>query len=473
VDFVAIDVETANADRASICQVGIVGFRDGRVVLCWSRYVNPGERFERVNVGVHGITAETVKQAPTFPELVEEIRELIEGRVVVSHTSFDRVALLRATEKHGLPEFECRWLDSARVARKAWPRYARSGFGLANVAKDLGIEFRHHDAAEDARAAGEILLRAVAETSIPVDGWVGGGMSTIAEAAAASGRSLSELVADPKVRSQALTTAKGVAKWAKKNGLLGRGVPFKSSAAKLSTGVARKALKRHPTKATAKGLAVAKKIAPFIGPQAKVVLAAGAVACVATGTVVAARWAYRKGYFGGRPKKAKSIGLPTPATSSPASVEPVQDAAVPPDVQVRPREGMGSKFTTPLNGFKALKRGVQGAINTGVQGVTSVVRGRDAGADVPEGQDANAATPTHEPELPPEYPKVVRQGGELFLLVREGRGYKLSDDPVKFLGLVRNLTRKSWADSRFLCYAIERVSTAQGWNMYGSVRGTS
>lgn len=28
-DFVAIDVETANADMASICQIGIAGFANG------------------------------------------------------------------------------------------------------------------------------------------------------------------------------------------------------------------------------------------------------------------------------------------------------------------------------------------------------------------------------------------------------------------------------------------------------------
>jgi DNA polymerase-3 subunit epsilon len=31
-DFVAIDVETANADMASICQIGVAGFEAGQVV---------------------------------------------------------------------------------------------------------------------------------------------------------------------------------------------------------------------------------------------------------------------------------------------------------------------------------------------------------------------------------------------------------------------------------------------------------
>ena len=33
--FNAIDVETANADRASICQIGIVQVRDGKIRDRW------------------------------------------------------------------------------------------------------------------------------------------------------------------------------------------------------------------------------------------------------------------------------------------------------------------------------------------------------------------------------------------------------------------------------------------------------
>jgi DNA polymerase-3 subunit epsilon len=40
------------------------------------------------------------------------------------------------------------------------------------VAHHLGIEFQHHVAEEDARVAGEILLRAIAETGIGAEGWL-------------------------------------------------------------------------------------------------------------------------------------------------------------------------------------------------------------------------------------------------------------------------------------------------------------
>jgi hypothetical protein len=42
-DFVAVDIETANADLSSICQVGVASFRDGHFERGWKSVVNPQE----------------------------------------------------------------------------------------------------------------------------------------------------------------------------------------------------------------------------------------------------------------------------------------------------------------------------------------------------------------------------------------------------------------------------------------------
>lgn len=54
--FVAIDVETANADMSSICQIGIAKFIDNRLDDEWSSLVNPENYFDPMNVFIHGIT---------------------------------------------------------------------------------------------------------------------------------------------------------------------------------------------------------------------------------------------------------------------------------------------------------------------------------------------------------------------------------------------------------------------------------
>jgi DNA polymerase-3 subunit epsilon len=171
-NFVVIDVETANPDLSSICQVGIAPFRDGVLHDSWESLVNPRDDFDPINVSIHGIDEEDVRFAPDWGAIYSKVSLLLEDNVVVSHTAFDRLALLRACEKNNLKYCECRWLDSAKVVRRAWPQFSRSGYGLANVAAEFGIEYKQHDALEDARCAGEILLRAIAETGLTLDLWL-------------------------------------------------------------------------------------------------------------------------------------------------------------------------------------------------------------------------------------------------------------------------------------------------------------
>ena len=171
-DFVAIDVETANPDLSSICQVGIALFRHGSLADTWTSLVNPEDEFDPINVSIHGIDEYQVRGAPTWAELYPDIVSRLTNRIVVSHTAFDRVAITRACDRTKLPVCTCTWLDSAKVVRRAWSEFARSGYGLSNVADRFGIHYRAHDAAEDARCAGELLLRAIAQTGLTVEQWL-------------------------------------------------------------------------------------------------------------------------------------------------------------------------------------------------------------------------------------------------------------------------------------------------------------
>lgn len=170
-NFVAVDVETANPNLSSICQVGAALFSDGQLCETWETLVNPEDYFDPVNVSIHGITEERVHYSPKWCTAYGALRQLIEGRVVVSHTAFDRVAFHRACEKNNVPTCQARWLDSAKVVRRAWPEFSKSGYGLANVAAHFDIAYRAHDALEDARCAGEIVIRAIAATGLDIENW--------------------------------------------------------------------------------------------------------------------------------------------------------------------------------------------------------------------------------------------------------------------------------------------------------------
>lgn len=171
-NFVAVDVETANADMASICQIGLVKCENGVLSDEWKTYVDPEDYFDGINVSIHGIDESMVKGAPTFPELCDTLCSYLDGQIVVCHTHFDRVAMHQAAQRYGISAPECTWLDSARVARRAWKEVAWKGYGLHNVCNILGYDFKHHDALEDAKAAAHILLAATNKSGLDIEGWL-------------------------------------------------------------------------------------------------------------------------------------------------------------------------------------------------------------------------------------------------------------------------------------------------------------
>jgi DNA polymerase-3 subunit epsilon len=170
--FVALDVETANANISSICQIAAVSFVAGQVVDVCHSMIDPEESFAPINVMLHGIDATAVRDAPTFPMFMPKLASLLTGKVVASHMAFDRVAIQRVCSKYSVDPVRCTWLDTARVARRAWPRFAKRGYGLKSIASWCGIEFQHHNAVDDARTAGRVLVRAIVDTGIDVDEWI-------------------------------------------------------------------------------------------------------------------------------------------------------------------------------------------------------------------------------------------------------------------------------------------------------------
>lgn len=170
--FVTIDVETANSDLASICDVALITFDEHQVSETWQSLLDPEDIFSDINTSIHRINSQSIESSPTFPKVYEAIKKRLKGNIVVSHGCFDRISISKVVAKYKLDPIECRWLDSSTVVRRAWPEFSRKGYGLRNIANFLGIEFEHHRAMEDARVCGEVLIKATELTKIPVERWI-------------------------------------------------------------------------------------------------------------------------------------------------------------------------------------------------------------------------------------------------------------------------------------------------------------
>ncbi len=157
-DFAAIDFETANRNSCSVCSVGIVIVRDGKITEEIYRLIRPAPNYySPANVRVHSLTRADTDPAPHFDEVWTEIAPRIEGLPLVAHFSrFDEGCLRAAMERYGMTwpgyRFYCTCTASRKVLGRMLPNHK-----LDTVASFLGFErFRHHYAMDDARACAFI-----------------------------------------------------------------------------------------------------------------------------------------------------------------------------------------------------------------------------------------------------------------------------------------------------------------------------
>lgn len=161
--FVALDVETANSNRSSICQLGLAMVDHAGIIETASFLIDPEVEFAAFNVQLHGIGPETVGGHPAFTRVLDALRSFLERHPLVQHSHFDEKAMAAACQRYDLPALAATWHDSVRIARRAWPELkGNGGHGLGNLKKVLDLEFAHHDAGEDARAAAQVVLLAEA-----------------------------------------------------------------------------------------------------------------------------------------------------------------------------------------------------------------------------------------------------------------------------------------------------------------------
>jgi DNA polymerase-3 subunit epsilon len=168
--FIALDVETACSDAGSICQIGLACVQPDNQIQTFSMLVNPGTRFDAFNIQLHGIGPDHVADAPRFPDALSALLPLLTTHHLVQHSNFDKQAMNAACGFCGIDAPDLHWSDSVQIARRAWPELkGNGGHGLANLKRTLNLQFHHHDAGEDARAAALVVLHAELHLRLPFE----------------------------------------------------------------------------------------------------------------------------------------------------------------------------------------------------------------------------------------------------------------------------------------------------------------
>lgn len=165
--FAAIDLETANGKRSSICSIGIAILEDDWVVDSIYTLVRPTPNFyTRWTTAIHGLTAEDTNDALCFEEAWESIAPKLKDLPLVAHNSpFDEGCLKAAHEVYDLAYPKYPFYCTCRLSRKMYPFLVNHQ--LQTVAAHCGYDLtRHHNAMADAYACAHIALTMMREKEV-------------------------------------------------------------------------------------------------------------------------------------------------------------------------------------------------------------------------------------------------------------------------------------------------------------------
>lgn len=162
--FVAIDFETANFDRASVCAVGLTRVIDGRVVSTDSWMVFPPTGLDFTNTYLHGIGPEHVAEAPSWSETLSRIALLADGAPLVAYSPFDKGVYNAANTLSETPSSGFVFLDALAVVRH---HCQLPSHRLPLVVEHFGLPgFHHHEAGADSLACALITIRVAEERGL-------------------------------------------------------------------------------------------------------------------------------------------------------------------------------------------------------------------------------------------------------------------------------------------------------------------
>lgn len=162
-NYTVFDVETANERRDSICAIGVIRYENNKIVYEKEILINPETEFNYFNIKVHGITEADVANAPTFPEIWDEIKMYFDRTILVAHNakSMDLCALYRTLERYDLPMVSNQYICTLELAKSIFKgNDVVQSYRLDVLSNLYDIKLlNHHNALDDARACFEILKK--------------------------------------------------------------------------------------------------------------------------------------------------------------------------------------------------------------------------------------------------------------------------------------------------------------------------
>lgn len=158
--FIALDFETANQHRSSVCSIGLVFVENSEIVDKYYELIKPVPNFyTRWTTEIHGLVYDDTVNALEFSEIWKNIIPKINGLPLVAHNSpFDEGCLKAVLTTYRLPVHQNPFFCTYRKAKQLFPELPNHQ--LHTVSEYLGFTLEnHHNALADAEACAHIAMR--------------------------------------------------------------------------------------------------------------------------------------------------------------------------------------------------------------------------------------------------------------------------------------------------------------------------
>ncbi|MCK4353377.1 WYL domain-containing protein [candidate division WOR-3 bacterium] len=158
ITFIFLDLETTGlhpqyGDR--ICEIGLLKAKNGKIIDSYETLINPCRPISPGAFNVNKITANMVKNAPLFSQIVNDFFDFIKGSVIVAHNApFDLEFIGSHLHNLGIPFPNNFVIDTLTLARA---HYNFPGNSLGKIASYFGIDtYNQHRALGDTKITKEI-----------------------------------------------------------------------------------------------------------------------------------------------------------------------------------------------------------------------------------------------------------------------------------------------------------------------------
>lgn len=173
-----IDVEWANSQNKSICQIGLISedLDTGETILPeLNLYVNPEDNYDDNCIAVHHITNEKTKNCKTFKDLWPSIEEYFTKSIIVGHNvcSSDLNAVVRNLKRYSIDIPEIYYIDTYELSRKFVSSIDVKDYKLTTLCKYFDIILdNNHDAFADARACSKLLKALISNYNFVLNDYI-------------------------------------------------------------------------------------------------------------------------------------------------------------------------------------------------------------------------------------------------------------------------------------------------------------